>query len=189
MKKVLLLNLFLILFSVQITHAHSFHYELQVSSTLQLNDKKELESVKISWLYDGDVSDIMLQDQKDLKKLGKKVIEDISLLGFFTQIKLNGNTLAFNKIEDYKMEKLNNGEYDVLRLSFTLPFETTMSLKGDVEIGFSHEDPSASAILYYESDKNIYIGDLQKSCKASVKEKKKFEEGEFPQIVKVICKS
>ena len=197
MKKILLLNILFLatLFSSQITFAHAYHYEVQITNALQTNDKKELEALKLTFLYDGETSEVMLQDQKNLEKLGKKLASDLGKLAYFTQAKVNGKVLDFKEASDIKLDTIKvKGDdkklYDILQLHFTLELKTPVSLDGNNEIGFFHEDPSNAAILYYENEKQILLGDsLKDRCEASVKEKGDFEEGEFPQIVSVSCKS
>ncbi len=197
MKKFLLLNIaFLVaLFSSQITFAHAYHYEVQVTNALQTNDKKQLEALKLTFLYDSETSEVMLQDQKDLEKLGKKLASDLGKLAYFTQAKVNGKVLDFKEASDIKLDTIKEeGDdkklYDILQLHFTLVLKTPISIDGDNEIGFFHEDPTEAAILYYKDAKHIIVGDsLKDSCKASVKEKGDFKEGEFPQIINVSCKS
>ncbi len=197
MKKMLLSSLAaaLTIFSLpsQLAFAHSYHYELQVLNTLSVNEEKQLESLKLSWVYDGDVSEIMMQDEKDLGKLGKTLIADLEKLAYFTQMKVNGKVVDFNKATDVKLEEKeinkDDQKYNALQLSFTLPIKTPVDLKGENEIGLVHEDPSAAGILYYESVRSLSAsGDYKKDCKVSVDEKKDFAEGDFPQIVKLNCK-
>ena len=197
MKKFLLLNIAFLaaLLSSQTTFAHSYHYEVQVTNALQTNDKKELKALKLTFLYDGETSEVMLQDQKDLEKLGKKLTSDLGKLAYFTQAKVNGKVLDFKEASDIKLDTIKEeGDdkklYDILQLHFTLQLKTPVSIDGGSEIGFFHEDPSDAAILYYEDEKYILLGDnLKDRCTASVKEKNKFDEGDFPQIVNVSCKS
>ena len=197
MKKILLLNILFLatLFSSQITFAHAYHYEVQITNALQTNDKKELKALKLTFSYDGETSEVMLQDQKNLEKLGKKLVSDLGKLAYFTQAKVNGKVLDFKEASDIKLDTIKvKGDdkklYDILQLHFTLELKTPVSLDGNNEIGFFHEDPSNAAILYYENEKQILLGDsLKDRCEASVKEKGDFEEGEFPQIVSVSCKS
>jgi ABC-type uncharacterized transport system substrate-binding protein len=176
------------------TFAHSYHYEMQVTNALQINDEKQLEALQLSFLYDSEVSNAMLQDEKDLDKLGKKLVNDLGKLGYFTQIKLNGKVLNTHQAKDIKLKNISvkgeDGTYDVLQLHFTLMLKKPASITKNSEIAFYHEDPTAAAILYYENAEHIVVGEqLKDNCKASVKEKGKFEEGEFPQIIRVNCKS
>lgn len=191
MKKMLFLALFFI--ATNTGFAHSFHYELQILNTLQINEENQLESMRLSWIYDGDVSEAMLQDEKDLEKLGKKVISDLEKLAYFTQVKLNGKVLDFNKATDVKLEtkkvKTEDQSYDALQLFFTLPFKTAPDMSGENIITLVHEDPSAAAILYYEDAKTLLAsGMFEKKCSVEIVEKKDFEEGEFPQLITINCK-
>jgi len=200
MKKTLLLTtlftLVITFFTMQ-AFAHSYHYEVQISNQLQSNDKSQLEALKLTFLYDGEVSNVMLQDQKDLDKLAKTVMTDLGKLAYFTQAKLNGKVLEFTKPSDVKLEKIHikpknkkEAAFDVLRLHFTLALKTPVKIAKNSEITFDHEDPTAAAILYYEDAKHISLSEnLSNDCKVSVKEKGKFKEGEFPQIIRVNCKS
>ena len=196
MKKSLFLSLLvsLTLFATQTLFAHAYHYEIQVTNTLQTNDKKQLNALKLTFLYDSETSEVMLQDQKNLEKLGKKLTSDLGKLAYFTQAKVNGKVLDFKEASDIKLniikEKGDDEKlYDTLQLHFTLVLKKPVSIDGDSEIGFFHEDPTEAAILYYKDAKHIIVGDNMKdSCKASVKEKDGFKEGEFPQIANVSCK-
>ena len=195
MKKTLFLSTLLasVFFSTQAL-AHSYHYEMQITNALLTNDKRQLEALRLTFLYDGDVSNAMLQDQKDLQKLGGTLVDDLGKLGYFTQIKLNGKVLNASKATDIKLEKVNikikDGAYDALQLQFTLPFNKPAKISKNSEIALVHEDPTEAAILYYENAEHIILGDsLKDNCKASVKEKGKFKEGEFPQIIRVNCQS
>jgi len=194
MKTILSLStLFLTLLFTTQSFPHSYHYEVQVANTLQTNNNKQLEALKLTFLYDGSVSKVMLQDQKDLKKLGDTLITDLQKLGYFTQIKLNGKTLNTNKAQDIRLEKISAKDsegrpYNALQLQFTLPLQKAANITKNSELELRHEDPTEAAILYYDNADHILIeGSLKMSCKSSVKEKGDFAEGEFPQIVKVIC--
>ncbi len=77
-----------------------------------------------------------------------------------------------------------------MQLHFTLPLKKPASITKSSEITFAHEDPTEAAILYYENAEHILVeGSLKDNCKSSVKEKSSFAEGEFPQIIKISCKS
>ena len=190
MKKIILTSILSIstaLFSPSVL-AH-FHYELPITSTLQANAKHQLKAIKMSWIYDDEVSEMMLQDQKDVKKLGDKLINDLDKLGYFTFLKLNGKSLETSKVELFKLEEIKFDGYSKLKLTFTLPLKTPVSLQGNNTLNIRHEDGTASAIIYYDKPSYLSIdNNLNSNCKADIREKKDFEEGESPQDVKVVCK-
>ena len=182
MKYTLLLSLLLIAFTAT-AFAHSYHYEVQISNEL-ISKNEKLKALKMTWLYDNEVSTAMLEDQKNLKKLGHTLINDLDLLGYFTQIKLNGKALPFGRATQVGLVKSKNA----LKLSFTLPLSMPIAIKNKSVLSLDHEDPSAIAILFYDNPAHIKLnGALKKRCKSSIKEKVSFSEGDFPQIVKIGC--
>ena len=183
MKKVLISFIFLMLASY--SFAHSFHYEIQVTTTPIVNKSGELSGLNMAWLYDPEVSKALLQDKKDTHKLGKKLIEDLDVLGYFTQIKLNGKPLGTSMVKSYKLTKTGDNS---LLLRFTLPLQKALKLSGTMNFELIHADPSATAILYYDNAKHLILEpSLKKFCRAKVEDKKKFAEGEAPQTVFIQC--
>ena len=186
MKKLSLIGfLFGLLFS-PLAFAH-FHYELPLQTSLQTNAKGELTGLNITWVYDDELTDLMLKDQQDTNKLAKKLHSDLRTLSYFTALKLNGKPLNFTKVSDFNLQKLNHKDYKNLELTFTLPLKKPVSLTGKNTLEFRHEDANASAILYYDKPRDLQLGTLKGHCKVDITEKKDFEEGEAPQNVKVIC--
>jgi len=182
MKNTLLLSFILMAFS-SIAFSHSYHYEVQVTNKLISKDEK-LAALKMTWLYDHDVSKAMLDDQKDLKKLENKLISDLDLLGYFTQVKLNGKALPFDRAKNVRLIKSK----DLLELSFLLPLSIPIQIDAKNVLSLDHEDPSSIAILFYENASHIQLnGMLKKRCRIVIKEKDDFAEGEFPQVVKIGC--
>jgi len=177
--------LFGLLFS-PLAFAH-FHYDLPLQTTLKTNTKGELTGLNITWVYDDELTELMLKDQKNIDKLGKKLISDLHLLGYFTAVKLNGKPLNLAKVSDYNLQEIKRKDYKNLELTFSLPLKKSVSLAGKNTLSFRHEDANASAILYYDKPQHLQLGTLKNHCKVDITEKKSFEEGEAPQNVKVVC--
>ena len=184
MRKILFLGFLILLTSVtRVAFSHSYHYEIQVSNELN-SSNGQLKELKMTWFYDEDVSNVMMQDQADLKKLSSKLISDLDLLGYFTQLKINGKVVTLGKAKNVQLKKENN----MLMLFFTLPLKTPVAINKGSTLSLNHEDPGSIAILYYEKPSEIIInGSLKRRCKSSVKEKGDFKEGEFPQTVNIYC--
>ena len=188
MKKVLfiVLSLLGVLLS-PLAQAH-FHYELPLKTSLTVNDKRELTGLDIVWIYDDELTSLMLKDQKDVKKLGVKLMKDLNTLGYFTFLKLNGKALNTSQVTHYKLEEIKQTDYSNLKLSFHLPLKKPVSLAGKTSLVFRHEDANASAVLYYDKPEHLQLGkELQARCKVLITEKKEFEEGEAPQNIQVAC--
>ena len=186
------LSLFLVLlFSAfsQTAFAH-FHYELSVNSAFQANHNNQLESMKISWTYDDEVSGLMLKDQPDIKKLEKKLIKDLEKLAYFTSLKLNGKAIKTKKVTTFNLKEIKHDDYSNLKFTFTLPLETPIQLNGKNSIVINHEDATLSAIIYYENPQSfVFDKALNANCTLDIVEKTDFEEGESPQDVTVVCES
>lgn len=189
MKNILLstlISLFL-LFSVQPSFAH-FHYEAEVTTTLQLDENNQLSAIKISWIYDPEVSELMLKDNPDLKSLSNGLIKDLAKLDYFTHLKLNDKPLQTEAVKKYTLEKLGKKDQTRLKLKLTLPLKTPIKLQGKNAFAIDHTDPSGSAILYYENANSIQFDKkLEPDCLTMIEEKKDFEHGESPQIVTIYC--
>jgi len=184
MKKVFIS--FILLMLTSLSFAHSFHYEIQITTTPIVNKSGELTGLKMAWLYDPEVSKALLQDKKDTQKLGRKLIEDLDVLGYFTQIKLNGTLLGTSTVKSYNLTKTSD---DSLLLRLTLPLQKALKLNGTMNFELIHADPSATAILYYDNAKHLILEhSLKKFCHAKVVDKKKFAEGEPPQTVFIQCR-
>lgn len=178
---------FFLFVSTQTAFAH-FHYEAAATTVLQTNKDNKLSALKISWVYDPEVTDMMLKDNDNLKEFGEGLIKDLDKLGYFTKLKLDGKALKTTKVETYKLEKVGKDEDTRLKLSFTLPLETPLTLKGKTTLLIDHTDTSASAIIYYDTAISIsFSKTLDPHCIADVKDKKKYEHGETPQLVKIFC--
>jgi len=189
MKKMTLIFIALLgLLLSPLVYAH-FHYELPLETSLKVNDKKELIGLDIVWIYDDELTGLMLKDQKNVSKLGVKLMKDLDALGYFTFLKLNGNAVSTSKVTSYKLEEMKKTDYSNLKLSFYLPLKKPVSLAGKNTLTFRHEDANASAVLYYDKPEHLQLGkELQAHCKVVISDKKGFEEGEAPQNVEVACK-
>jgi len=189
MKKVLssfFISFFLLL-SIQPSFAH-FHYEAAATTVLQTNKDNQLSALDISWVYDPEVSDMMLKDNDDLKSFGKGLMNDLNKLGYFTLLKLNNKIIKTSKVETFKLEKIGKDKESYLKLSFTLPITSPVELKGKNTLTIDHTDTSASAIIYYDTASSIsFSKTLDPHCIANVKDKKDYEHGETPQSVNVFC--
>lgn len=190
MKKIvsslLVISSFLMI-TMQSSFAH-FHYEAEANTVLQTNKDKNLSALNISWVYDPEVTEMMLKDNDDLKDFGKGLIKDLDKLSYFTKLTLDGKHLKTAKVETYKLEKVGKDQDTRLKLSFTLPLVTPVALKGKTTLLIDHTDPSASAVIYYDTATSIsFDKTLDPNCIADVKDKKEYEHGETPQLVKVFC--
>ena len=187
-KKISFLSLLLGLLIAPSAYAH-FHYKINSTAALQANDKKQLQAIAMSWVYDENVSGILLRSGQPLNELAKGIMDDLSQLNYFTRLTLNGKTITTKKVTHYTLKKIVQNKKNLLKLSFVLPLKSPLYLQGNT-LGIIHTDPGASASLFYRNTNHLITGSIFSSfCKPDVKAVKDFKNGEAPEIVSVNCKS
>lgn len=167
-----------------------FHYNIDVTNTLQVNQNNQLTGFRFSWVYNEEVSQIMLEDNPDLNAFGKGLMEDLNELGYFTQVQLNGKPLPTTKVTSYHLDKINLNNKPRLKLSFTLPLAAPVNLTGNNMLTIEHPDPSGSAIVTYRDVNHILLADIKKTtCKPSIKNKPQVEHGKASQTIQISCRA
>ena len=84
MKKIILLLALWGLLLAPLSYAH-FHYNITSTATLQANDKKQLIAVGMEWVYDQEVSGLMLKSGQSINALANGIMVDLVKLNYFTQ--------------------------------------------------------------------------------------------------------
>jgi len=193
MKKVIFTKLLitLSLFISQPLYAH-FHYDLDTTTMLQLNKSDQLHELKVSWIYNDEVSAMMLEGNEDLTALGKALINDLAKLNYFIHVKLNGKTLAINKVSRYHLERIKQDGHTRLKLNLSLPLKQAISLKGKSLLSLNYSDSTGSAMLYHHDAKHIIIAkspasQAQINCKTNIINKENSGHGEAVQRVELSC--
>lgn len=179
----------MILLLTQPLSAGSFHYYLDVTTAVQVDARQQLHAVKMSWVYDEQITGMLLQNQQDLKLLGDVIISDLHKAGYFTNLLLNGKRLDLAQVKAYKLELLKQQGKDKLKLDFTLPLKAPVSFKGKSKLVIDLVDQSGSAMFYHKDASRILLGEtLKQHCAARVINKEEFEHSESAQIVTLHCK-
>lgn len=181
----LMLNLF-----PSISQAHTEHTEIQVKSTFEVNNDQQLSAISMVWLYDTFTSNDMLSHEKDINRLAKILISDLSRFNFFTRLNSADRRLVANRINKYNLTKVKDEDNNpALQLSLTLLFNKPVKIEELKTIDIVHKDPTGKAILFYDNSQDIALTDqLKTKCKSSVKDKAEFIEGQFPQIANISCR-
>jgi len=191
LEKITLLLFSLILFLDVSTslQAHTEHEEIQVKSTFQVNQRQQLSAINMVWLYDTFSSEDMLNHEKDINRLAKLLVSDLARFNYFTRLNAGDRRLITNKISKYKLIKVKDRDNSpALQLTFTLLLKKPINIKTLRTIKINHADPTGRGIFFYESAKDIVLSnELESKCRAQVKEKAEFKEGQFPQIVTITC--
>ncbi len=187
MKKIIGLFAVCSLLLTSLSYAH-FHYNIASTATLHANDKRQLTAVGMSWVYDQEVSGMMLKSGQSINDLANGIMTDLVKLNYFTQLEFNGKRIATRRVSNYKLAPIKQGNKNLLKLSFVLPLQSPLFIQGNT-LGIVHTDPGASASIFYRHTNNIILGQTFKSlCQASIQAIKGFEAGEAPELVRVSCK-
>ena len=187
LKKITFLGLLLSLFIAPISTAH-FHYEINSTATLQANEKNQLTAVAMSWVYNEEVSGIMLRSDRPLKELAGDIMNDLLTLDYFTHLELNGKKIITLDVSSYKLEKVTQNKKNLLKLNLILPLKSPLHLQGNNTLRIIHTDAGASASLFYRNTNHLIVGDSFASfCTPEVKAIKGFVHGDVPEIVNINC--
>jgi len=189
MKKTTFLCLLLSLLITPSVYAH-FHYEINATATLQANEKKQLKAIAMSWVYNEEVSGIMLRADQTLNDLSDGIMSDLLKLDYFTRLEFNGKTVATTDVTSYKLEKITQNNKNLLKLSFVLPLKSPLYLQGKNTLSIIHTDAGASASVFYRNTNHLIVGSSFTSfCKPSVSAVKDFSHGEVPETVNINCRA
>ena len=174
-----------------ISHAHTDHEEIQVKTTFEVNNRQQLSAISMVWLFDTFSSTDKLQHEKDINRLAKTLISDLSRFNFFTRINTENERITANSVNRYKLTQvIDKDNNPALQLSFRLLLKKPIALNTLKKIEINHTDPTGQALLYYDKSDDIALtGQLKSKCKSAVKDKAEFIEGQFPQIALVVCRS
>ena len=174
-----------------VASAHTEHEEIQVKSTFEVNNRQQLSAISMVWLYDTFSSEDMLSHEKDINRLAKVLVSDLSRFNFFTRINSGDRRLVANRVNKYKLRKvIDKDNNPALELSFTLLFNKPVKISSLKNIKIDHADPTGRGILFYDKAADIKLASqLKAKCQSNLKEKSEFIEGQFPQIANITCRT
>lgn len=149
----------------------AFHYQLDLTARLVTTDNGELTGIEMSWLYDTELSQTLM-DGEDLSEANREatmekraadILDGLKGVNYFTTLKVDGKTL---KLKDVGQYKLRLADQYRLQLNMTLPVETATPLKGHLlEVVVS--DSSAIGLATFVDQTHLKLEKpLKGSCKA-----------------------
>lgn len=86
--------------------ADGFHYYVDVTSELELDEEGKLMGIRQVWDYAPEITEIMLEDMEvisdeNLTALGDDMMQDLEKLGYFAEFNVDGVSIDRTEIEDY----------------------------------------------------------------------------------------
>ena len=176
MKVTSLLSLFITsvaisLLAVQTSFAGGYHYQLDLTAKLVNNPQKELTAIQMSWIYDKELSAILMdgedlseaQREGTLKKRAADILIGLTEMKYFTSLLLDDQPLEFAKVENYKL--LLNDE-SRLMMNLTIPLRESQRLKGRT-LDITVTDDTGVGLATFIDTSHLLLGEVYKTdCKA-----------------------
>ena len=148
----------------------AFHYQLDLTARLVTTDKSELTGIEMSWLYDTELSETLM-DGEDLSEANREatlekraadILDGLKGVNYFTTLKVDGKDIKLEDVEQYNLRLIDQSR---LQLNMTLPLETTTTLKGHLlEVVVS--DSSAIGLATFVDPTRLKLDQsIKSSCK------------------------
>jgi ABC-type uncharacterized transport system substrate-binding protein len=173
--------------------AGGFHYEIDVTTTFESNDENQLESLYMSWVFDKQSSELLLEGgdlstpeirQLTLNSLARGILKDLEKYKYLTNLEAGISRIKTAKVQEHQIQ-LHNGQ---IALSFRLPLKSPYSMVGNKRLTLFHEDPNGTALLIYTgTEKIIFDGLLKARCQTTFAEKDFYIHGESSQLLNITC--
>lgn len=154
-----------------VAHAAGFHYQLNLTATLQSDAAGKLSALQMTWIYDKELSAILMdgEDLSDanreatLQRRAKDILEGLTGVGYFTTVLVDDQAVAHTEVTDYNIAITND---DRLQVNMALPFETAQALKGHV-LKVVVSDATAVGLATFITRDNLILGDVfSEQCEA-----------------------
>ena len=175
--------------------ADGFHYNVTVSSELELDKDGKVMGVRQVWDYAPDITEVMLEgmeviSDENLTDLGADMIKDLEKLGYFAEFTLDGVSVDHGTVEDYDILLPSEKQ---LQLQMFHPFVEPLELKGK-KFAIDMADPDGTGILKHADTTSVILPDALKSeCKVNVEQKQDpnntetYVHGDPVQLVTIDC--
>jgi ABC-type uncharacterized transport system substrate-binding protein len=173
--------------------AGGFHYEIDVTTTLETDADNNLQSLQMLWIHDEKSSALLLEGgdlstpeikQLTLNSLAEAMLKDLHKVGYLTNLEAGISRIKTTKAQDYQIQ-LDNGK---LALRFRLPLKSPYSMDGNKRLKLFHEDPKGTALLQYQTAEQIIFSDsLKTRCQSKLNDKYGYEHREASQIIEITC--
>lgn len=171
--------------------AGGFHYEIDVTSQLVEDSAGNLTGLRLGWLYDQAVSEVLLdgedlsagQRAATLKMVAERIITDLYDYRYYTHLKMGGQESQFVTVTDYRLDLTPDKR---LKLDFLLPLAKPLTLAGkqlDIEL----IDPAGTGVLLYRSANDVSTGPTRANCQITLEAYPDYAHGEAPQTAHLQC--
>jgi len=159
------------LLAIQVSFAGGYHYQLDLTAKLVNNPQKELTAIQMSWIYDKELSAILMDGEdlsetkreETLKKRAADILTGLTEMKYFTSLLLDDQPLEFAKVKNYKL--LLNDESRLL-MNLTIPLKESQRLKGRT-LDITVTDDTGVGLATFVDTSHLLLGEVYKTdCKA-----------------------
>lgn len=159
------------LLAIQASFAGGYHYQLDLTAKLVNNPQKELTAIQMSWIYDKELSAILMDGEdlsetkreEALKKRAADILTGLTEMKYFTSLLLDDQPLEFAKVKNYKL--LLNDESRLL-MNLTIPLKESQRLKGRT-LDITVTDDTGVGLATFVDTSHLLLGEVYKTdCKA-----------------------
>ena len=158
------------LMSMQHSFAAGFHYQLDLTAKLVNNPKNELNAIQMSWIYDKELSAILMDGEDlseanreaSLEKRTAEILKGLTEVKYFTTVFLDNNVLEFDEVKNYKLRLTKESR---LQMNLTLPLKKSEKIKGH-KLEIVVTDDSAVGLATFIDTNHMLLGEHYKAmCK------------------------
>ena len=170
-----------IVLALQTAIAAGFHYQLDLTAKLVNNPENELTAIQMSWIYDKELSAILMDGEDlseenleaSLEKRTEEILSGLIDVKYFTTLVLDQKPLEFLAASHYKLRLTKESR---LQMNLTLPIKNKEQIKGrTLEIVVT--DDSAVGLATFVDTSHMLLDDYYTtSCKAPALVQKKLAE-------------
>lgn len=173
--------------------ADGFHYTITVDSQLQEDADGKLTGLRMQWLYDPTVSQMLLEGEDvsanqraaTLHSVATAIVGDLQAYAYFTRLTLAGQALPLGKVTDYQLELRADQR---LQLGFTLPLAAAQPLAGK-RLELALADPAGTGALKHPDASHVKLGEKMAAvCQLSLQDRPQYAHGEAAQAVTMECR-
>ncbi|WP_020557920.1 DUF1007 family protein [Thiofilum flexile] len=176
-------------------YADGFHYDIDVTSELELDNEGKVMGVRQVWDYAPEITNIMLESMdvisdQSLDELGLDMMKDLKKLGYFVDFRVDGADINHSEVEDYDILLPSEKQ---LELQMFHPFAEPVDIKGK-RLVIDMADPDGTGILRHASAASVNLPDALKSqCRVSLEKKQDpnnaatYVHGDPVQLVTIDC--
>lgn len=158
------------LLAVQTSFAGGYHYQFDLTAKLVNNPQKELSAVQMSWLYDKELSAILMDGEdlseakreETLKNRATDILNGFREVNYYTSLFLDEQPLGLAEVENYRLQLTKESR---LQMNMTIPLKRNQPLKGHT-LEMVVADASGVVLATFNDKSHMLLGEeFAKGCK------------------------